>query len=254
MVIDTHCHLDFKDFDHDRDEVIKRARANGVGIIVNVGSSLEGSRRAVELAKRYDFIYAAVGIHPHDAEKLDKKDFDELEGLALSEKVVAIGEVGLDYYRNLSSQDSQKKTFHEFIGLSKKLNLPLILHSRSSHKDMLNILKEAFSAGCGAGASGKEGRLKGVMHCFSGDENFLKECLAMDLYISFTGNLTFKNADSLRAVAKQVPIEKILLETDAPFLAPQEHRGKRNEPAYIVYLVKEISKIHGLSSADIEHI
>ncbi len=244
MLIDTHCHLDFKDFDPDRDEVINRARAKGVNFLINVGSSLEGSRRSVEFAEKYDSIYAAVGIHPHDAENADAAALKELEGLASSRKVVAIGEVGLDYYRTISPADIQKKTFREFIRLSKKLNLPLILHNRDSHKDMLDILREEF---------GSKG-VKGVMHCFSGDGEFLKECLGLGLYISFTCNLTFKNANNLRALAKTVPLDKLLLETDAPFLAPQEYRGKRNEPSYIIFLAEELSKIHGLSVEDIGRI
>ena len=244
MLIDTHCHLDFKDFDPDRDEVINRARAKGVSRIINVGSSLEGSRRSIELSEKYDFVYAAVGIHPHDAEKADKDALKELENLASSDKVVAIGEIGLDYYRNLSPADVQKKTFREFIRLSKKLDLPLIIHNRGSHKDMLGILKEEFN----------NETINGVMHCFSGDEDFLKACLDLGLYISFTCNLTFKNADNLRSLAKGVPMEKLLLETDAPFLTPQEYRGKRNEPAYITFLAEAFSKIHSLSVEDIGRI
>jgi TatD DNase family protein len=152
--------------------------------------------------------------------------------------------VGLDYYRNLSPADSQKKIFAEFIHLAKDLNLPLILHNRDAHRDMLDILKREFP----------KGGLLGVMHCFSGDGAFLKECLALGLHVSFTCNLTFKNADRLRALAQSAPMEKLLLETDAPFLAPQEHRGKRNEPAYLAYLVEELSRLHGLSVEDIGRI
>ncbi|NQU74585.1 MAG: YchF/TatD family DNA exonuclease [Candidatus Omnitrophica bacterium] len=244
MLIDTHCHLDFKDFEADRDKVIDRAKASGVGLILNVASSLEGSRNSIALAEKYDLIYASVGIHPHDAEKVNAAALKELEGMASHKKVVAIGEVGLDYYRALSPRDVQRKVFSEFISLAKKTNLPLILHNRDSHQDMLDILKDGF----------KDKKPKGVMHCFSGDERFLKKCLDMGLYISFTCNLTFKSAERLKGVAKQVPTEKLLLETDAPFLAPQAYRGKRNEPAHIVLLVEELSKIHNLSMEDIERI
>lgn len=244
MFIDTHCHLDFKDFDADRDAVLNRATAAGVGIIINVGSSLGGSRRAVELAKKYNRVYASVGVHPHDSQKVDKGVLKELKELALFKKVVAIGEVGLDYYRNLSPADIQKNVFREFINLSKESGLPLILHNRDAHADMLDILKKEFP----------ERNARGVMHCFSGDREFLKECLDIGLYVSFTCNLTFKNAADLREVAKQAPIEKILLETDAPFLAPQAHRGKRNEPAYVSFLAQELSKLHGLSLEDIGRI
>ncbi len=244
MFIDTHCHLDFKDFDADRDAVIERARAAGVDIIINVGSSLEGSRRAVQIAKKYDNIYASVGVHPHDVKSVTADTFSEIKRLAASKKIVAIGEVGLDYYRDLSPRDIQKRIFREFIRLAKELNLPLILHNRDSHQDMLAVLKEEF-----AGA-----RIRGVMHCFSGDEIFLKECLDLGLFISFTCNITYKNADKLRSVARAAPVEKVLIETDAPFLSPQNFRGQRNEPAYVTYAAQELSKVQGLSVEDIGRI
>ncbi|MCX5715848.1 MAG: YchF/TatD family DNA exonuclease [Candidatus Omnitrophica bacterium] len=244
MLIDTHCHLDFKDFSQDLPEVINRAKDSGVGIMLNVGSSVEGSRRSVELSKAHDCIYASVGVHPHEADRTDEKVFAELKTLASSGKVVAIGEVGLDYYRNLSGVDAQKKVFTEFIHISKELGLPLIVHSRDAGRDTLEILKKEFP----------KGNACGVMHCFSGDKEFLNECLNLGLYISFTCNLTFKNAANLRAVAKEAPLEKLLLETDAPFLAPQQYRGKRNEPSYLVFLAEELSKLHGVSFSDIERI
>lgn len=244
MLIDTHCHLDFKDFDNDRDQVIDRARNAGLGVILNVGSSVDGSKRSVELAKKYDFIYASVGIHPHDVKNAGKEAMKEIADMASYEKVVAIGEVGLDYYRDLSPRDAQRKTFCEFIALAKKLKLPLIIHNRDSHNDMLDILKSEFGPG----------ELKGVMHCFSGDEKFLEECLKLGLFISFTCNITYKNAGNLRSVAGKVPIENTLLETDAPFLAPQSYRGKRNEPAYLKFLVDELSAIHGLSAVDVMRV
>ncbi|MDD5449613.1 MAG: YchF/TatD family DNA exonuclease [Candidatus Omnitrophica bacterium] len=241
MLIDTHCHLDFKDFDPDREEVLKRARQAGVGIIINAASSLEGSIRSVELAENHDFIYAAVGIHPHESPSSDEKAFARLKSLARSKKVVAVGEVGLDYYRQTVPGVTQKEVFRKFIGLSKELSLPLIIHDRDAHADMLAILKQEF----------KSGKADGVMHCFSGDAAFLRQCLELGLFISFTCNLTFKNAANLRAVAREVPLDRILLETDAPFLAPQAHRGKRNEPAYITFLAQELSNIHSLTAEDI---
>lgn len=244
MLIDTHCHLDFKDFDADRGEAINRAKAVGVGIIINVGSSLEGSKKSVGLAKKYDCVYASVGVHPHDAQKVDTGVIQELKTLASFEKVVAIGEIGLDYYRDLSPRDVQKKTFRDFISISKELSLPLILHNRDAHQDMLEILKEEFH----------NKPIRGVMHCFSGDEAFLKECLGLGLCVSFTCNLTFKNGGRLREVARKAPIERILLETDAPFLAPQAHRGKRNEPGYLSFLVEELSGVYAISKEDIGRI
>jgi len=242
MLIDTHCHLDFKDFDADREAVIDRAVKTGVARIINVGSSLEGSRRSVELAKKHDIIYASVGVHPHDASSVTDETFNEIKRLASYDKVVAIGEVGLDYYRNLSPKDAQIKAFEKFIGLALESDLPLILHAREANEDVLSILKKYNR------------RIKGVMHCFSGDEKFLKECLGLGLNISFTSNLTFKKAQGLREVARAVPIEKVLLETDAPYLAPESMRGKRNESAYLTYLVDEWVKLTELSREDIERI
>lgn len=243
MIVDTHCHLDFKDFDNDRDGVIDRAKEKGVVRIINVGSSVEGSRHAVELAKKYDIVHASIGIHPHEAESVTDKIIEELTNLAHQDKVVAIGEVGLDYYRNLSSKDSQQVVFKKFIYLAYRLKLPLIIHSRKADSDMLKILKDE-----------KDKQLTGVVHCFSGSREFLKECLDIGFYISFTCNLTFKKAEALREVAKAAPIERILLETDAPYLSPEGLRGKRNEPARLTYLVDEWVKLSGLSKEDIERI
>ncbi len=249
MLIDTHCHLDFKDFDKDRDNVIARAKEKGVVRIVNVGSSIEGSRRAVELADKYDIVYASIGLHPHDASQVTDKVIEDLKRLAKNKKVVAIGEVGLDYYRNDSAKDIQQAAFRKFIRLARELDLPLIIHSREADDDTINILKEYSQL-----PTPNLQLIKGVMHCFSGNEKMLKTCLDLGLYISFTCNLTFKNAKKLREVAKITPIERIFLETDAPFLAPEGMRGKRNEPAYLTYLVDEWVKLTGLSKEDIARI
>ncbi len=256
MLIDTHCHLDFKDFDQDRDEVINRARAAGVEKIVNVGSSIDGTRRSVELADKYDMVYASIGVHPHDAKTVTGKVMDDLRALAKNEKVVAVGEVGLDYYRlfrqpaeaqqlprNDGSREEQVSAFKKFIHLARDLDLPLIIHSREAEREALDILARENKNGVNV-----------VMHCFAGDADFLKECLDMGLYVSFTCNLTFKNAGNLRDVAERMPAERLLLETDAPFLAPQEFRGKRNEPAYLTHLVDEWSRILNLSKEDIARV
>jgi len=243
MLIDTHCHLDFKDFDNDRDEVLARARKEGVNLIINVGSSVEGTRRSVELAQRYDFIYAAIGIHPHDADIVSDDWLDEFRGYCDKEKVVAVGEIGLDYYKNLSSKDNQKRLFLRLLELASEKNLPVIIHSRDAHKDMSLILDSVMKKG-----------ILGVMHCFSGEEIDLKRYLDMGMYISFTCNLTFKNAGRLRLLAEKVPLERLLLETDSPFLAPQPFRGSRNEPAYIRYLAEEIARIKNLSVEEVADI
>lgn len=243
MLIDTHCHLDFKDFDCDRDAVIDRAKARGIERIINVASSIEGSRRSVELAAKYDMVYASIGVHPHEAKVVTDKVISDFRALAKEKKVVAVGEVGLDYYRNLSPKDEQISAFKKFIHLARDLNLPLIIHSREAHDDALDILTKE-----------NKGGVDTVMHCFAGDGDFLKKCLDTGLYISFTCSLTFKNAKELREVAKFVPIERLMLETDAPFLAPQEFRGKRNEPAYLTFIVEEWHGILGLSKDDIARI
>jgi len=273
MLIDTHCHLDFKDFDKDCDNVVSRAVEKGVVRIINVASSVEGSRRAVELADKYDIIYASIGVHPHDADSVTDKIIEEFKVLAgrahlsvpyhgKQSKVVAIGEVGLDYYpvpiaasplryRTCSDEikEVQQATFRKFIQLARELDLPLIIHSREADEDTINILKEYSQL-----PTPSPQLIKGVMHCFSGDEKMLKICLDLGLYISFTCNLTFKNAKKLREIAKITPIERVFLETDAPFLAPEGMRGKRNEPAYLTYLVDEWVKLTGLSKEDIARI
>ncbi len=242
MLIDTHCHLDFKDFDHDRDEVISRASNAGVGRIINVASSVEGSRRSVELAGKYEHIYSTIGIHPHDAASVNDGVMSELKALATGKKVVAIGEVGLDYYRNLSSREDQISAFNKFIDLALELDLPMILHVREADRDALDILKA------------RNRSLRGVIHCFSGSSDFMKECLDFGLFVSFTANITFKKADPLRMVARDVCTERLLLETDAPFLAPQALRGQRNEPAYLTHLAGEWSRLLDLSKDDIARI
>lgn len=243
MLIDTHCHLDFKDFDTDRDDVIKRAAAEGVKYIINVGSSMEGSKKASELACNYDCIFASLGVHPHGAVTVNEDVISKIRDMARGKKIVAIGEVGLDYYRNDSPQDAQRSVFRKFIRLSADLNLPLIIHNREADDDTIAILREETG-----------GRARGVMHCFSGGESFLKRCLDIGLHISFTCNVTFKNAGKLRAVVKNAPIDRIFLETDAPFLAPQAFRGQRNEPSYVKYLAREIAGVKGMAEGEVADI
>ena len=257
MLIDTHCHLDFGDFDKDLDDVIERAGQAGVIAIIDVGSSIEGTRRAVELAGSRDIVYATLGVHPHEARSVTDEVIAEFRKLAKRPKVVAVGEVGLDFYsplplapsglgyraRNLSPRNEQEAAFRKFIRLAGELDLPLVIHARDASHDVIRILKEEG-----------QGKLRGVMHCFAGDKKFLNECLSLGLYVSFTCNLTFKNALSLREVAREVPVERLLLETDAPFLAPQKYRGKRNEPSYLTYLADEWAGITGLTEDDIGRI
>jgi len=241
MFIDTHCHLDFPDFDNDRDEAIKRAKSRGIDYMVNIGASLQGSRRALELSRQYDFIYATVGCHPHEADKCDKKMQDYLGKLARNDKVVAIGEIGLDYYKNYSKVENQKSLFISLVGLAKDLGLPLVIHNRQAQDDTLKILNQTKPT-------------KAVVHCFSGDEAFLKDCLDSGFFISFTCNLTYKKAHNLRALAKLTPLDRLMLETDAPFLPPEGFRGRRNEPAYVEFLAREIAGIKGISIEEVGRI
>ncbi len=243
MLIDTHCHLDFKDFESDREVVIRRSQDEGVSFIINVGSSIEGTRTSIELARKNDFIYAAAGIHPHEAGRVSDEDLEEFKNLLGRDKVVAIGEIGLDYYKDISSRDSQRRLFIKLLGEAGVRDLPVILHNRNAHNDILAILRDIMHI-----------PVKGVMHCFSGDSVFLKECLDMGLCISFTCNITFKNAGRLREVAKIVPLDRLLLETDAPFLAPQVFRGMRNEPCYVKYLAEELSRIKGIGLEEVSEI
>ena len=243
MLIDTHCHLDFKDFNGDRNDVLKRARDIGVMAIINVGSSMEGTVRSIQIAKDNDFIYTAVGIHPHEADSVSENDLRLFAGFLNNPKVVAVGEIGLDYYRNISSKENQKKLFISLLKTAKDADIPLIIHNREAHKDMIDILKNITG-----------GSVNGVMHCFSGDEAFLKTCLDMGFFISFTCNITYKNADRLRDIVKLCPMDRILIETDAPFLAPQDFRGKRNEPMHVRYAAEEVARIKGLNFDEVAKI
>jgi TatD DNase family protein len=230
MLIDTHCHLDFPEYDADRDQVIDRAREKGVTQMITIGATVERSVRSVELARRYDCIYAAVGCHPHDAQEFTPEGMQTLRELSRDKRTVAIGEIGLDYYRNLSPADVQKKVFVELIGLAREADLPVVLHTRQAAEDTLDILKA-------------EQVSKGVVHCFSGDEAFLNACLDLGLYISFTCTITYKKAADLRHIVELVPLDRMCLETDAPYLSPEGFRGKRNEPAFVRLLAEEVARI-----------
>ncbi len=236
MLSDTHCHLDFPDYDKDRLEVIQRARDSGIKLIINVGSDIEHSIAAVSLADEFDFIYACVGIHPHDAKTYSEDTLSQLKELIKKPKVVGMGEIGLDYFRNLSPKDVQIDLFNKILSMARESNLPVVIHSRQAQIDTIKILKDHAQGGL----------LTGVVHCFSGDELFLKECLELGLNISFTCNITYKKASNLREFVKLCPVEKILLETDSPFLPPEGKRGTRNEPGNVSFLAKAISEIKNI--------
>jgi TatD DNase family protein len=244
MLIDIHTHLDFPQFDNDRDAVISRAKESGVSYMLNVGSSLAGSRKSVELAKQYGEIFTAVGLHPHEAGKVDiSSAMSEIKSLCSEKKVVAIGETGLDYFRGPDNKKEQQDLFRAHIALAKEKKLPLMIHNREASEDLRRIMEEE-----------KAREIGGILHCFSGDVELAGEYISYGYLISVAGQVTFPKADKLRDALKQIPIEKIVLETDAPFLAPQPVRGKRNEPAYVKHTALELSKIYGLSFDDIARI
>jgi TatD DNase family protein len=243
-LVDTHAHLDGKRFADDLDETLQRAAQQGISTILTVGCDLESSRRSIELAERYPQIYASVGIHPHDAVIADKNGLTELRRLATSSgKIVAIGETGLDYYRDRAPRDIQQKAFARQIQLARELKLPLIIHDRDAHEDVLRILREEEAAEVG-----------GVLHCFSGDLKMARECVELGFYISFPGTLTYPNNEALRDVARALPIDVMLVETDCPYLTPQPWRGKRNEPAYVRATAEYLAELKGLTLADVARI
>ncbi len=242
-LIDTHAHLEMPQFDGDRDEVIKRTVESGISLIIDVGSDLSGSRTALELARRYDFIYASAGIHPHEVKGVTIETYKEIREMLSDPKVVAVGEIGLDYYKDYSPRDIQQREFINQIRIAKEFKKPVIVHCRDAREDTLKILKDE-----------KVSEIGGIMHYFSGDEEMARRCMDMGFYISFAGPVTYPNAERLRSVVKSIPTNRLLTETDCPYLAPQQMRGKRNEPAYVRYVAEKIAEVKGLSLEDIERI
>ncbi|PQD93943.1 hydrolase TatD [Pradoshia eiseniae] len=236
MLFDTHVHLNDDQFADDLEEVIERARLNGVERVVVVGFDEKTIKRAMELIDTYDFMYAAIGWHPVDAIDLTDSYLDWIEELTAHPKVVAIGEIGLDYHWDKSPKDVQQAVFRRQIQLAKKLDLPIIIHNREATEDVVTILEEEGAAEVG-----------GIMHCFSGSPETAKRCLDMNFYISLGGPVTFKNAVKPKEVAKEVPLDRLLIETDCPYLAPHPYRGKRNEPSYVKLVAEQIADLKELS-------
>jgi TatD DNase family protein len=233
-LIDSHCHLDEARFAADRDAVVARAIDAGVDVMITIGASggLEANRQAVALAARYASVYATVGIHPHEASMVTPDVLDEIRTLAKAPRVVALGETGLDYYYDHSPRAAQQAAFRQFVALARTLGLPVVVHLRDASDDAVRLLREE-----------RAGEVGGVIHCFSGDRSLARACLDLGFDLSFSGILTFKNADELRAVARMVPADRFMVETDAPFLAPVPHRGKRNEPAYVCYTAAALAQV-----------
>ena len=244
MIIDTHAHIDVADYDEDREAVIQRARESGVQYMVNIGCDVESSYRSMELSEQYDFIYATAGVHPHDVKSIDADTYTHLRQLLLHPKVIALGEIGLDYFKNYSPQDEQRTHFRKQIQLAREMNKPIVIHSRDANEDIIAILSEFYPKDPNAHS--------GIFHCFSGDQELADKALEMGFYISFSGSVTFKKSDGLRDVAKTIPADRLFAETDCPYLTPAPHRGKRNEPAYVNFTAERLAEIRGLRIEDVE--
>ncbi len=245
VLFDTHAHMDFPAFDEDREEVFERARRAGVEYMVTVGSGagLEAADRALMLANSRENVWATAGVHPHDAKLMGDDHLGKLRELAAEDKVVAIGEIGLDYAKQYSPREAQLTRFREQLALSREVNLPVVIHDRDAHEDLMKILKEDGIPKAG-----------GIMHCYSGSAGLAEELMVMGFYISFPGVLTFKNADELRKVAVAAVEDRMLVETDCPFLTPDPHRGKRNEPAYVRHTAEALARARDADIARIARI
>ena len=240
MIIDSHAHYDDEAFEEDRDNLLQSMQSNGIEKIINVGANIKGSRTSIALSEQYPFIYAAVGVHPSDTEELDEEKIAWLKEVSKKEKVIAIGEIGLDYYWPEPDRKIQKKWFIRQMELAQEVNLPVIIHSRDATQDTIEILKQ-FPA-------------NGVIHCYSYTKESAKEFLKMGYYFGIGGVLTFKNAKKLKEAVMEIPIERILLETDSPYLAPEPNRGKRNSSLNIPYVVKELAQLKGISEEEVINI
>ena len=235
-LFDTHAHLHFPEFDADREAVLARARAAGVRRMVTIGTDAATTRAAIAVAEREADVWATAGVHPHDAGESDDAALAEVERLAGDPRVVAVGEIGLDFFRNLSPREAQERVFRRFIALARRLRKPVVVHCREAHAEVLSILTEERVADVG-----------GIMHCFSGDVEIARRCLDLGLVISLAGPVTYPNARALPDVARFVPADRLVIETDCPFLPPQGYRGKRNEPAYLALTAARVAELRGES-------
>ena len=243
MIFDTHAHYEDEQFDGDRDELLASMKENGVGRVVDVGASIESTKGAVELAGKYDFIYAAVGIHPEAVDRIDESDIEWLKSLTSNEKVVAIGEIGLDYYYEDPVREIQKVWFERQLELAHEVKLPVCIHSREAAKDTLDIMKKHHAE-----------ELGGVIHCFSYSTEMAKTYIDMGYYIGIGGVVTFKNSKKLKEVVKNIPLERIVLETDCPYMAPVPNRGKRNSSLYLPDVVSVVAELKGVTEEDVIRI
>ena len=243
MFIDTHAHLFYPNFEGELDEIISRAKENAIEYILVPATDIKTSEQVIDLTEKYEIVYGAVGVHPHDTKNWDSSFIPKIEKLAKNKKIVAIGEIGLDYYYDFSPKEKQIEAFKAQIDLALELDLPVIIHNRDSDEDMMEIIRSY----CGSG-------LKGQFHCFNGSLQDAMELVGMNFMISFTGNITFKKADGLRNILQHIPPENLLLETDSPFMTPEPHRGKRNEPSYVKFVAEKIAELHKLRTIDVARI
>jgi len=243
MIFDTHAHYDDEQFDEDRDELIRSIHEGGVGRIVDICANADSYLAVLDIAHRYPFIYAAVGVHPDDVGKLDEEYFERIERAAHDEKCVAIGEIGLDYHWMVSPKEVQHEWFRRQIDLARRLHKPFVIHSRDAAADTLSIVRDE-----------KAGEIGGVMHCFSYEVEMAREYLNMGFYIGVGGVVTYKNGRKLKEVVTYAPIEQILVETDCPYLSPTPHRGERNNSSYIKYVIEEIARLKNMEPAEVEEI
>ncbi len=243
MFIDTHAHLFLPNYNGETDSVIKKAREAGVDYIIVPATNLQDSKQVIELVKKYDFIYGAVGVHPHETKDWDSSFIQQIEELANNDKIVAIGEIGLDYHYDFSPKEKQIEAFKSQIDLALKLKLPIIVHNRESDEDLMDIIRTYCSSG-----------LKAQFHCYNSTLENARELISMNHFLSFTGNITFKNAGDLREVLKNLRLDYVLLETDSPFMTPEPYRGQRNEPANVGLVAGQIAETHKLAVDDIARI
>lgn len=235
MLIDSHAHLTDDKYSRDRERIIRNLKREGIDIVITSGSSILSSSAAVSLSKKYNNIYATVGIHPNGAGDMDMETLNVIEALSQNNKVVAIGEIGLDYHHNVADKETQKKWFVEQIRLAKTLNLPIVVHDRKANIDTFNIMKDEYG-----------GSLRGVLHCYSGNLELAKKYIEMGFYISIAGPVTYRNATELKRVAKEIPLEYLFVETDAPYLTPGPMGKRRNEPSYVRHVAATIAELKGI--------
>ena len=245
MIFETHAHYDDSRFDEDREFLIEKVHNSGVSPIINVGASIDSIRTTLEIAEKFDYVYAAVGVHPSDIDCLSSESFEWLRQQCRHEKAVAVGEIGLDYYwdKEPEVQASQREWFRKQLELAREQKLPVIIHSRDAAQDTLAVMREANAR-----------EIPGVIHCYSYSKELAREFIAMGYYIGVGGVVTFKNARKLKETVEAIPMDRILLETDCPYMAPEPHRGKRNDSSYIPHVIEKIAEIKGITPDEVEKI